>query len=176
MAGTLTVQNIEGPSSGANANKVIIPGHVVQFVSADNHTKSVITTNQGSGFTDIAGTVTITPTNTSSKIYVRIVFPGGNVTAGLGIDFRILRDSTVLKHFTNISHRASDDGNAGAGNISTHVIEYIDSPSSTSSHTYKWQVALRTNNSGTFTINDDSGGTSGASVGGTVVTAMEIAQ
>ena len=25
MAGTLTVQNLQGPSSGANANKVIIP-------------------------------------------------------------------------------------------------------------------------------------------------------
>lgn len=42
MAGTLQVQNLQGPSSGANANKVIIPsghelhaaGHVVQVVSA----------------------------------------------------------------------------------------------------------------------------------------------
>ena len=56
MAGTLTVQNIECPSSGANANKIIIPsgqtldasegfvppaGHVVQVVSATPNYQSI---------------------------------------------------------------------------------------------------------------------------------------
>jgi hypothetical protein len=49
MAGTLTVQNLQGPSSGANANKVIIPsGHTLDTSSgaiihpADGVVKSTI--------------------------------------------------------------------------------------------------------------------------------------
>jgi hypothetical protein len=171
---TMSILKVDTINEKTSGNGVHIPGHVVQFVSTDNHTKQVITTNQSSGFTDISGTVSITPTKTSSKIYVRIVLHGGNITSGLGIDFRILRDSTVLKHFSNIAHRGGST--ISNGNVQSHVIEYIDSPSSTSAHTYKWQIAFRTTNSGTFTINDDSGATSGASVGQTIITAMEIAQ
>ena len=93
------------------------------------------------------------------------------------MDARILRDSTTLKHITNFNHRASEDGNASSGNnIQTHVISHVDTPSSTSSLTYKIQIAHRTTNGGTFTINDSTGSTSGAFVGGTMLTLMEIAQ
>ena len=54
MAGTLTVQNIEGPSSGSDANTVIIPSgqkliapnHILQFVQADNYGGATTTINQ----------------------------------------------------------------------------------------------------------------------------------
>lgn len=40
MAGTLTVQNIEGPSSGANANKIIVPSGQTLDASGGTFTPS----------------------------------------------------------------------------------------------------------------------------------------
>ena len=69
MAGTLTVQNIEGPSSGANANKVIIPGHVIQVVHARTNTE---VSGDTTTYTDTTLSASITPTSTSSKILIRV--------------------------------------------------------------------------------------------------------
>jgi hypothetical protein len=82
MAGTLTVQNLQGPSSGANANKIIVPsgqtidasagtlvpsaGHTVQTVwspvaaSFDTTTNAYIT----------QASVTFTPKFTGSRVIV----------------------------------------------------------------------------------------------------------
>jgi len=55
MAGTLTVQNLQGPSSGANANKVLIPsgqtlyapGHVIQYKSTLTNTTTTLSPPSG---------------------------------------------------------------------------------------------------------------------------------
>lgn len=87
MAGTLTVQNLQGPSSGANANKIIVPsgqtlyapGHVVQFAESSSSTLTSWTLSStrlaayGSATSNReyieATSLTITPKSTSSILY-----------------------------------------------------------------------------------------------------------
>ena len=84
MAGTLTVQNIEGPSSGANANKIIVPsgqtldasegfvapaGSVIQTeysVLADNYS----TSSYGTAFSAPIS-INYTPKFASSKLLLQ---------------------------------------------------------------------------------------------------------
>ena len=171
---TLAIDTIQGATV---AGKVAMPaGHIIQFVFNEDYSSTAITQNQSTGFVDVTGfDLAITPKFSTSKIFINLKFAASNVTAGLGMDAKILRGSTSLKHVTNFAHRG--DGNLSTGqNIQTHVISHVDTPSSTSSLTYKIQIAHRTTNGGTFTINSSTGSTSGASVGGTMLTLMEIAQ
>ena len=87
MAGTLTVQNLQGPSSGANANKIIVPsgqtldasngftppaGHIVQTVSnsADHAvTFSNLTTSNTVSATNLLSCA-ITPKLANSQIMI----------------------------------------------------------------------------------------------------------
>ena len=170
MSSTLFVDAIEpNLSSGVH-----IPGHVVQFLHDESFTTVTITTNVGTGWIDLPVSITVTPKNATSKIYVRLDMVAGNRTAGLGIDLRILRDTTILQHRTNTSHRS--DANVSGPNTKSITFAYVDTPSSTSQHTYKIQCAFRNTNSGTFVVNDGVSGTAGASNGGTTLTLMEIAQ
>lgn len=183
MASELHVDAIKhsGGTSAITINSsggVNIAGHVIQFVFNEDHSLTSVTQNQSTGFVDVTGfDLAITPKFSTSKIFINLKFHASNVTSGLGMDAKIFRGSTALKHITNFTHRSSAEGNADAGqNIETHVISHVDTPSSTSSLTYKIQIAHRTTNGGTFTINSNTGSTSGASVGGTMLTLMEIAQ
>ena len=176
MTSRLLVDKIEGKTT---ANAVQMPsGHVIQFVFNEDYSLTSVTQNQSTGFVDVTGfDLAITPKFSTSKIFINLKFCGSNVTSGLGMDAKILRNSTALKHITNFSHRASAEGDAGSGqNIETHVISHVDTPSLTSLLTYKIQIAHRTTNSGTFKINSNTSSTSGASTGGTMLTLMEIAQ
>jgi len=77
MAGTLTVQNIEGPSSGSDANTVIIPSgqkliapnHVLQFVQADNYGGSTTTINNSNA---TIVTVNLTRLSANSKFCIMV--------------------------------------------------------------------------------------------------------
>jgi hypothetical protein len=86
MAGTLTVQNLQGPSSGANANKVLIPsgqtldvsggtlvpdaGAVVQCVQYYNASNSAISTTSTS-LVASGISKTITPKYSNSLIIIQ---------------------------------------------------------------------------------------------------------
>lgn len=95
MAGTLTVQNIQGPSSGANANKIIIPagqtldtssatlvpsaGQIVQVLASNTaEFQSRSTSAFGAIFTNSA--ITITPKYSDSLIFLQAEI-GYNATA-----------------------------------------------------------------------------------------------
>ena len=76
MASELTVQTLKGPTSGANANKIIVPaghtlaaaGHVVQVVNnATNYQMALSATGV---LTETGLEATITPTSASSKIFI----------------------------------------------------------------------------------------------------------
>jgi hypothetical protein len=99
---------------------------------------------------------------------------GGNITAGLGIDLQLLRNTTEVFHRTNWNHR----GGAAVSNNNneTHVATHLDTPNTTSPITYKFRLTFRGSNTGNFTINNAGSGTSGADAGGTSITVMEIAQ
>lgn len=147
MASELTVQTIKGPTSGANANKVIIPsghtlaaaGHVMQVLDTSYNTQT--TMSQGS-WVDIGLSLSITPTSTSSKILV-YYFPQYRMQASsndTGIGFRLLRGSTALDEDTTTYQQytyAGTSGNSEWRGTAAHL--YFDSPNSTSAITYKVQ-------------------------------------
>lgn len=150
MAGTLTVQNIEGPSSGANANKVIIPagqtlyapGHVLQVLNTSYSTETSMT--QGS-WVDIGLSLSITPKSASSDILV-FYYPHFRLFANAndsGIGFRLLRGSTSLDTPATTYQQYTYAGN-NAGSKSewrgSVPFMYLDSPSTTSATTYKVQA------------------------------------
>lgn len=91
MAGTLTVQNLQGPSSGANANKIIVPsgqtidasagtlvpsaGQVVQSVHGTNYTETTLTPATGE-----LALITISFTPLYSDSLIRVHWSHGQVT------------------------------------------------------------------------------------------------
>tara|TARA_R100001509_G_C4837347_1_gene205338 strand:+ start:56 stop:580 length:525 start_codon:yes stop_codon:yes gene_type:complete len=143
MAGTLTVQNIEGPSSGANANKVILntgqtlyaPGHVVQTIFVNDSDEYA---NNTTSYTDTNLTATITPTSSNSKILVTSNL-ALDVACGTVLNARLLRGSTAIKtegYWAFISTQSTADYILMR---QPHI--YLDSPATTSAITYKWQIA-----------------------------------
>jgi len=134
MAGTLTVQNIEGPSSGANANKVIIPGHVIQVVHARTNTE---VSGDTTTYTDTTLSASITPTSTSSKILIRV---NQHIRWDrYGLSIRVVRDSTAIQEPANKFKLYSADTNDDLRAF--YMIDIMDEPSSTSAITYKTQYA-----------------------------------
>jgi hypothetical protein len=184
MAGILTVQTIQGPTSGANANKVIIPagqtldasaggvtlpagvgGKVLQVVS---NTFTDATNITSSSFSDATNSsVSITPSSNSSKILIVASLQlgaGGSVTNSDG-EFRIVREGTT--EVIKAVHRTYDYGGSGVYAHVSHSLNILDSPATTSTIGYK--VQLRVLNTVALAINDEPSSTS-------TITLMEIAQ
>ena len=129
---TLKVDTINEKTTG---NGVQIAGHVIQtvFVNDSNEFSSTSTS-----FVDTNLTATITPKSASSKI---LVFSNLtlDVACGSVISARLLRGSTVLKtegYWDFISTQATSDYI-----LMRQPHYYLDSPSTTSAITYKWQLA-----------------------------------
>lgn len=185
---TLVVENLNGPSSGGNANKVIIPsgqtldasagtilpsaGQIIQVKYA--HITST-TTFSSTSYADASGfSLTITPNYTSSVILVSIwagaeYFNNSSVQGAY--DHRLLRDSTTIANrswynYVNNSHYPGDVYN-------TFTLQHADTPSTTSAITYKLQGRKYAGSSGNanWVINDSNGGSSTAAM-----TVMELAQ
>ena len=146
MASELYVETLRGLTSGANANKVIVPagqtlyapGHVLQTVqtssSADESTTST-------SFVDSNLSVNITPSSTSSKIlvfyYTSIRKAPGD--ANNAIFIQLLRNSTPITYQDYVGwNQLSQYGQEGVS------VCHLDSPNTTSQITYK--VQFRTNN------------------------------
>lgn len=146
MAGTLTVQNIEGPSSGANANKVIIPsgqtldassgtlvpsaGQVVQVVTKTDTGSygTTSTTRVASGLF-----INITPKFSNSKIEVVLTSTAYLNSAASSGDYVWYRNGSSL---INISH-----SQIGLGSTQTVYMpgswSVIDTPGTTSAIRYE---------------------------------------
>ena len=173
---TLFVDTINEKTSG---NGIHIPGHVLQVKSATKTDKQTTTSATPLDITGLS--VSITPSSTSSKILVmtNINFGGDNNMYGV-ID--------VLRGSSKITESTYPTGSQVAGTIAVGTDPYdsafkvltashnfLDSPASTSSLTYKVQFAS-TYGSRLFTINAPYH-TVDASyiVGGTsTITVMEI--
>jgi len=177
MAGTLTVQNIEGPSSGANANKVIIPSgqtldasnglltpadYVIQ--TAQNYARGTVTTSSTS-YVLTGLDIDFTPSSTSSKVLIIAAFDMDTSAASRQAYATLYRDSTELSTIGDSgSLGLTNTYDAGDRQISGHTIQFLDSPSSTSQLHY--EVYFKT-----------TGGSVefGSQNCRTVITAMEIA-
>ena len=153
-------------------------GKIGQVVST---AKTDVFTTTSTSFTDITGlSVNITPSATSSKIYIMCNFQG-RADSGSGYPvYRMLRDSTVI--------------NAGSGSIGSRVegfitmniynadsqsgmsiaTAFLDSPSTTSQVTYKIQMKSTSGNDmGVGSVGQDANSTHNAR-SASVITVMEV--
>ena len=114
-------------------------GKVAQVVSAVNTTEYSTTS---SSYSDITGlTLDITPSATSSKVLIMMqmtnrVANGSSTTARGTV--KLLRDSTDLQEMSYFAQLSIGNGNPDSLiHSGSHI--YLDSPSSTSQITYKYQ-------------------------------------
>ena len=153
------VKKLETTSAGGTlhgtwtgAGKIL---QVVQTVKTDVFTSNVHCGSTTDNFTDITGmTCSITPTSSSSKI---LVMPSMSCSGdSWAVFFRVLRGSTVVTLGDDAGGNRSRSTFSGGyadnrDGIQTATWNYLDSPSTTSSTTYKIQGAGRS--SGDWAIN-----------------------
>jgi len=110
-------------------------GTIIQTVTAEIENDNVTTSTS---YVDTGLTADITPSSTSNKILVLICMPM-NCTQNntdVQVQYKVLRDSTVLGDAVFGDH----SGNGSRSDLwTTAHFAYVDSPSSTSSLTYKVQ-------------------------------------
>ena len=142
--GTIALQNqLSGMTSASMPT-----GSVLQVVTGTTTTEQSISTTS---WTDTNLSLSITPSATTSKIHIQYLFPSVYLTAAnCGCSMRILRDTTSV--FTPSSGYAIYNS-AGVGYWQYGDID-LDSPSTTSSVTYKIQV--RNYNSNTVQLSPSS--------------------
>lgn len=145
--------------SGAGAG-----GKILQVV---NTTFGTYVNTSSSTFSDLGLSATITPSSTSSKILVTVFLTGAGKNVGnTSGKFKLLRNSTDILVFEGILGY----NNGSAGNYASTGTTYLDSPSTTSSITYKIQFASTTNINGVY-VNDFTASPTGNST----MTLMEVA-
>ena len=173
---------IKAPASSGNTRVLTLPdtgnyilgGKVLQVVQTIKKDAFETSQSVGSGYADITGlSVTITPSSTSSKIYIMSTLYNSNNNA---VNFfRILRGSTFIEQ---PSFTSSGGANYNAHGFAyfdhqyqdTTVINILDSPSTESATTYKVQTACTSN---VVTINQFFNTSNYAGI--TTLTAMELA-
>jgi hypothetical protein len=128
-------------------------GKVLQVVSTTKTDKFSISTT--STFTDITGfSVSITPASASNKILIiGHISGGGNICR---VAFRLMRNSTAVGVGDLVGSRQQTTVGATAPQSNDHLnasFNFLDSPSSTSSITYKVQMIAENDS----TINSSHG-------------------
>jgi len=170
ITGTLPTGN------GGTGATSFAPGKVLQVVST-NKTAVESINSSSDNFTNISGlSATITPSATSSKIFIvaSVNYTLNNNTYGSLGGIRIQRGTTGL----NIGGESLSSGTVVGQNESsiygraTLPIQFLDSPSTTNATTYN--IGIKNSIGGTVTclIN---GNKSGGNVGSSTITVMEIA-
>ena len=137
-----------------------VGGKVLQVVSGTTSTNVTINANS---YIDTGLTGSITPSSTSNKVLVLVHQPIGKTAHNTWSDIKLFRDSTQIALFASVGYNAASQANyigMGVG------CSFIDTPSSTSSLTYKTQFRNVTA-SGSIYAQVDSGLSS--------ITLMEIA-
>jgi hypothetical protein len=142
----------------------IATGKVLQVVSVSTTTQSA---SSSSTYADVTSLVAaITPSAASSKIYIDVAITGvGKEVNDTFVMLKMLRDDDLLFHIDNL---AGLDGASGTNYIGTVTSNFLDSPSSTSSLTYKVQLASGFNTSYAYVNRPNSGSPT------STITLMEI--
>jgi hypothetical protein len=138
-----------------NSGRIVVgqSGSVIQVVSTEYTTVATMSTTGGfTNFSAISGhTVSITPTSTSSKIFIFYMSPLViNNESNNAIFLQLLRGATVVGAGSggtpNVSAAFPSTFTAEyytSGAMGHSTLFYLDSPATTSSTTYSIQVASR---------------------------------
>jgi len=154
-------------------------GNILQVVSATKTDRAIINT---ATFTDVTGmSVAITPTSTSSKIYIAVNVNVGGRNASYNA-FKVLRGSTVV---TQGTHGTGNKTNMSFGgridqDFDNYMVSFnfLDSPSTTSATTYKVQFASVYDSSNRAVVingNEEDGNYAYTLCGTSTITVMEVA-
>lgn len=165
--------------SGTLSWSTITTGKILQVVST---TKTDIFSSSTTGaFTDITGySVSITPSSASNKVFIMYCVQVGLSTNADNVAVRLVRDSTAISIGDASSSRtrattATQTLYSNVNNTTRTIAgQFLDSPSSTSSTTYKLQFFAA---AGTFYLNRNGEfiDTSSSTVGASTITVMEVA-
>jgi|14_taG_2_1085336.scaffolds.fasta_scaffold02765_2 type IV secretory pathway VirJ component len=169
ISGSTGIDKVQdGTIVSADLDSGLALGKVLQVVSA---TKADTFSTTSTSFTDITGlSASITPSSTSSKILVLVSTNASNTTVRESMAMRMMRDSTAIyigDSGTQVSARLRKETTNATANIS---MNHLDSPSSTSSLTYKVQILTDVGNN--CRINYEGGGSSNRYASS--ITLMEI--
>ena len=174
MASELIVQNLKGPSSGSNANKIIVPsghtlsaaGHIIQTVIGPKFHTEASSTSSSFSVVSSSLAASITPKFATSKIFVtcniaNLMFWNGSADARNQLGISSDSGSTFVREFNS---RIYDYGGSGIQSHYVACLQCVDEPNSTNQQTYNlyWKIQA-----GNARINDDQGtegvsGTAGA--------------
>ena len=127
-------------NSGVPTRAQLPAGTVLQVVQADLATTFSTTNNTA---TDTGLTASITPLSANNKILVFFDGHGGQSNSGRSCFYFLVRSSTTIKSADNLQ-------TGPTGNNMPMVLMQLDSPSTTSSVTYK--IQMRTDGVGTVTM------------------------
>jgi hypothetical protein len=132
-----------------NATTQASAGVVLQVV---NVTFSTEVSSSSSTFTDTGISASITPKFSTSKILAIVDIQGAKSSDNTGLDLRLLRGATSIIQFAK---NAGYTGTSAYNIFGSASCSYLDSPATTSSTTYKVQMASSLNVS-LSRINDNS--------------------
>ena len=128
-------------------------GKVLQVVQGSTSTPVSNSTNV---YADTGLSASITPSSTSSKILVLVTHNNNYKSAGNAnnvMRLRLFRGATAIDTITTVNW----NGTANEQTISSVTFNYLDSPSTTSSTTYKTQF-MNQNNTASVSVHYDQGG------------------
>lgn len=135
------------PTTGGTIRTTTTPGTILQVVNA---TYSTEISNSTATYSDAGLSASITPSSSSSKILILCSQGMFKSTTSAGIYMQVLRNSTSIL----INGRLGITDSAGVGGSVLWSCNYLDSPSTTSSITYKTQFR-NYNTTGTAYVNID---------------------
>jgi hypothetical protein len=174
------IQNASIAAGAGISTSKLGAGSVLQVVST---TKTDTFSTTASSFTDVTGlSVSITPTSSSSKIFVILSMTISGQNANGGAIYQFVRGSTAICIGDSAGSRQRASG--GAPYISDSNVyntisgSFLDSPATTSSTTYKIQVVGGNAGGGVYvnrTQNDTDASNFYNSRTASTITVMEIA-
>jgi hypothetical protein len=150
---------------------------ILQVVST---TKTDTFTMTSSTFADVTGfSATITPSSTSSKIYVAVTTLVGQNVSATSTHLRLLRDSTAISIGDAAGSRTRASSGAYSANSNEPVpvaFSFVDSPSTTSATTYKVQMRSTVNTFRSVLNRSDGDADSAVNIrSASTITLMEVA-
>jgi hypothetical protein len=130
-------------STGLKWAAVAAGGKILQVVTATTNTNTLVSTTT---YTDTTLSASITPSATSSKVLVLITqncWASRNATLAIGLGLQLVRGSTVIwggvTNYNMLYSNSFTTTGLSDGFGFNAAVTYLDSPSTTSSTTYKTQ-------------------------------------